>query len=392
MRHWRSVVAWGLFVALTSCAPHGLPAVPPAAGRTTPPPQIAFSTPQPVSAQVLRYALAPFPGPMDPHWRCSPQLGVLLNTVYETLVYLNDDYFFEPSLAESWEAAPDAATYTFKLRAGVLFHDGTAFTAAAVRQNFDRIASAADTQGGPALLPGYLGTDELDRYTVRIRFDRPYPTFLDELSRVCLALLSPASFDRSGALKTVHPAGTGPFLFADGDSQPDSTLVLVRNESYRWGPAAYRRLGARYSGGSGEDHDGPCRRGSWASEHTGPAFLEKVTFQFMADAAERATALEAGQVDAAEDLLPADAERLRRSGHFWIFTVPRPPSDGATTDKVLLRRRRMNIEQLTPADLLANPDSAQVLFNSARREVNCLAFGVHAWNPNLYDTSIRAES
>ena len=111
------------------------------------------STRDPEPPQVLRYALAPFPEPVDPQWNCQPQVSVLLGAVYETLVYLTDDYIFEPSLAASWDVSADGLSYTFKLHARAKFHDGTPLTAEVVRRNLDRIA--AGPVGVAPRLPGH---------------------------------------------------------------------------------------------------------------------------------------------------------------------------------------------------------------------------------------------
>ena len=358
---------------------------PPPAGTATAVSPLGLSTRDPEPPQVLRYALAPFAEPADPQWNCQPQVGMLLRVIYETLVYLNDSYIFEPSLAASWEVATDGLSYTFKLNPKAKFHDGTLFTAGVARRNFDRIAA------GPArLLPGYLGTDEVDENTVRVRFDRPYPTFLYQLSRVCMAMLSPAAFGADGKLKPGLPAGTGPFRVAGGEAAAGRTLTLARNDKYEWGPASYKAPIARGALESGNDDDSPCRTGDWLRDHTGRAFLETVTLQFQTDPARRAATLEAGQADAAEDIPLADAERLQKTGHFWVFTVPLPTPDDATISRESFIRRRITIQALSPSEVRTASNPPNVLFNAQRREVNCLAYGAHTWDTTLYDTSIRA--
>ncbi len=386
MRPSRFLAVCGLLITLISagCVRNSPRSALSPAGTAIPIPQQVVSTRDPAPPQVLRYTLAPLPEPVDPQWNCQPQLGVLLGTVYETLVYLNEDYIFEPSLAASWETSADGTSYTFQLHPRVKFHDGTLLTAESVRRNLDRIAA-----GPSRLLPGYLGTDELDENTVRVRFDRPYPTFLYQLSTVCMAMLLPAAFGNDGRLQGTLPAGTGPFQVSAGEEAAGGMLTLVRNEKYEWGPASYKPNVVRGLIESGEDQDSPCRTGDWVRDHAGLAFLKTIILQFLPDAVQRAAALETGQADAAEDLSLADAERLQRTGRFWVFTVPLPTPDDATTDRETFRRRRITIQALAPSEVRASPDPPSVVFNAQRREVNCLSYGVHAWNTSLYDTSIR---
>ncbi len=69
----------------------------------------------------------------------------ILCNIYEGLLHYKDGSLdVEPGLAESWTVSPDAKTYTFKLRKGVKFHDGSEFNADAVKFNFDRIADEKD--------------------------------------------------------------------------------------------------------------------------------------------------------------------------------------------------------------------------------------------------------
>src|SRR6266542_1113845 len=63
--------------------------------------------------------------------------------MYESLVTIDDKLNIKPGLATSWVTSSDGLTYTFTLRKGVKFHDGTDFNAAAAKANFDRIQTAA---------------------------------------------------------------------------------------------------------------------------------------------------------------------------------------------------------------------------------------------------------
>ena len=373
-----------LILALTRCA--GASPTPAPAPIVTATAAFAFGlgTRDPEPPQVLRYALAPFTAPVDPQWNCQPRMGVLLGVVYETLVHLSDSYTLEPSLAKSWKVSADEMSYTFQLHPWAKFHDGTFFTAEVVRRNLDRIAASP-----LALLPSYLGADAIDEKTVRVRFSQPYPTFLYQLSRVCMVMLSPTAFGADSSLRGNLPAGTGPFRIVSGEVADGRSLTLAHVEEYAWGPASYKSKSAWYSGGSGEDYNSPCRTGAWLHEHTNQAFLETVTFQFISDLTQRINALESGQTDAVENLSLIDAERLKQTGRFWVFTVPLPTANDASIDRETSMRRRIAIQALTPGGVRAAPNPPDVVFNAQRREVNCLSYGAHAWNTTLYDTSIR---
>ncbi len=367
---------------------------------------------------VLRYGLAEIPLGLDPHIYSKPELNILLNSVYETLVYLNEDYGFEPSLAESWEISADGRNYTFKLHPGVTFHDGTPLNAQAVKENLDRIVDPATGSGMAAsLLRGYQGADVLDRYTIRARFDEPYLTFLDALAQVYLSIASPTAFDKWGRDEYQrHLVGTGPFTFSAEEYVPGDTIVLEKNPDYRWGPVTFRHTGPRYVG-SGHNPNSSCQQTHLVYDHTGPPYLDRVIFKSIPDPSARAAALETGAMDAVDRLLPTDAGRLQKEGKYWITTVPVDSfalhtlfqsrgeydqfrlslpdldrlvdqAESATdqTERLQLYRqvRRMITEQAlnTPIGDYAN-------FSGASLKVNCLTYDVHGWSPFLYDVTLK---
>ena len=99
---------------------------------------LAACTPASDSPTTVRYGLTLAPTGIDPHINASAELGIPLTSVYDTLV-VQDPSTGEilPSLAENWTISSDGRTYTFKLRDGVRFHDGTTFEAADVIANLD---------------------------------------------------------------------------------------------------------------------------------------------------------------------------------------------------------------------------------------------------------------
>ena len=108
--------------------------------------------------------------------------SVMMN-IYDTVVYENHDASFHPGLAESWEISNDGLSYTFDLKQGVTFHDGTPFNADAVKFNFDRI-SDPETKSGFAvtLLGPYAGSDIHDDHTITVNFETPFAPFLYHFS------------------------------------------------------------------------------------------------------------------------------------------------------------------------------------------------------------------
>lgn len=156
---------------------------------------------------------------VDPHTASSRAVPFLEN-VYEPLVGLQGPTFdLSPVLAESVDVSEDQTVYTFNLRPGVQFHDGTPLTAEAVAYSFERVK---EIQAGPYWAIGYLETIEvLDELTVRMTIRPGGPPFLQAVSMV--GIISPAAFQAGATSEdpwaktwaATNTAGTGPYVVAE---------------------------------------------------------------------------------------------------------------------------------------------------------------------------------
>ena len=105
-----------------------------------------------------------------------------------------------PWLATSWKVAGSGKSYTFTLRDGVTFSDGTKLDATAVKTSFDGDAALLKdlpTAYGGVYIAGYAGTDVIDDHTVRVRFSEPNAAFLQATSTTNLAILAPSSYAKT---------------------------------------------------------------------------------------------------------------------------------------------------------------------------------------------------
>ena len=157
---------------------------------------------------------------LDPHVASSTDVWILMN-VFEPLLAIERDLQPVPRLATSWSASPDATVYTFNLRRGVKFHDGTAFDAEAVKFNLERIQTI---KKGPAWLLAYVKSVEaVDSQTVRITLSQPFSPFLLGMTRVMM--VSPTAVRRNEEQKGDYAAkwhiqngiGSGPYRIEKWD-------------------------------------------------------------------------------------------------------------------------------------------------------------------------------
>ena len=196
-----------------------------------------------------------------------------------------------PWLAQSWEVSPDATTFTFHLRPGATFSDGTPVDAAAVKANLDGIvALGAKASLGSTYLAGYAGTQVPDASTAVVTFSRPSAQFLQATSTMSLGLLSTASVAADPASRCDGTAlvGSGPFV-VERYTQ-DAETVLAKRKGYDWAPAG--------------------------STHQGEAYLDTITFSVVPESSVRTGGLSSGQIDATTAIAPQDLPQFDRDG-FW---------------------------------------------------------------------------
>lgn len=161
---------------------------------------------------------------------------VILN-IYEGLVKFKPGTIeIEPSLANSWEVSEDGLMWTFKLRPGVFFQDGTVCNAGAVKFSFDRQLKedANNTISYASVIFGMVSSVEaIDDLTVRFILKYPYAPFLNNLALPFSApIVSPSAVKEYGNDFWQHPVGTGPFKVRQW--KHGSEVVLNANEGY-WG-------------------------------------------------------------------------------------------------------------------------------------------------------------
>ena len=193
--------------------------------------------------------------------------------IFESLVRLTPDYQIEPLLAESWEFV-EPNTFRFKLRQGVTFHDGTPFTAEAVRWSMSRIAQA----GG-----GSIGVDEnstkvIDDFTVEITPSRPNRQLVQQLNHPTNSIVAPNSQPAQVRI------GTGPF----------KEVEYVKEDRYVV-----------------EAYDG-----YWGDKPK----VSRITFRFMPDATTRLLALQSGEVDLIYEVPKESAQEVETLGDFSLAT------------------------------------------------------------------------
>ncbi|KPI19093.1 ABC-type transporter, periplasmic subunit [Actinobacteria bacterium OK074] len=243
----------------------------------------------PVRGGTLTFALNQEPQCIDPHATGQSATSVVDRPVVDSLVHLDSRGRARPWLATSWTISKDQRTYTFRLRKGVRFSDGTVFDAAAVKANLDHIVDPRTKSLSAAgyLTPYYRSATVVDAHTVTVRLGTPYASLLSLLSTTNFGMESPATLKGSPASLCAKIVGTGPFVM-DSAWKKGQGVTYHRNPAYRWAP---------------ED-----------AGHQGPAYLAALRIKLITQDSVRVGALTSGQVDAIARVPAISVQQIKRGG------------------------------------------------------------------------------
>ena len=247
--------------------------------------------------QRLVYAGSRDPDTLDLNVSVFGHVHRIMSMTYEPLVLETRTGEFVPSLAERWEVSEDGLNYTFTLKQGVKFHDGTPFNADAVKFAFDRIADPA-TQSKRAvnLIGPYDSATVEDEFTVTLTLKEPYAAFLDGISYNFCGIPSPTAIQELGPDYGRSPVGTGPMKFRKWT--PQDSVEFERFEEYNWAPPLYNL--------------------------EGPAYLEEFIYRIVPEEATRTAVLETGEVDIIDFVPAKDIERLQNDDNVTVLLEATP--------------------------------------------------------------------
>ncbi|MGD0061248.1 MAG: ABC transporter substrate-binding protein [Verrucomicrobiia bacterium] len=219
----------------------------------------------------------------------------------------------EPCLATSWTISPDGLTYTFKLRTGVKFHDGTPLDAPAAAFSFLRQMDKSNPAHLPdatfaywsAMFNMITAVEVVDPMTLRLRLREPNAPLLASLCIPAGDLISPKFIDQR------HPVGTGPFRFVDW--VPNERITLDANPDY------------------------------W----DGKPQIDRLIFKVVPDSSTRLIQLQTGQIQAMDGIDPNSLPIINADKNLTLLTAPglnvcylafncqKPPLDNASLRRII---------------------------------------------------------
>lgn len=240
--------------------------------------------------------------------------------IYETLMTRDENNNPILELAEQMTEAPDHLTFTFKLRQGIVFHNGKPMTSADVAASFDRYAKVGNQR---SILNNVAGWDAPDPATFVIRMKIAQPTFIESLSSFSVPIVViPAENRDVPAQQLTQPIGTGPFQLVE--SVPGSFVKLKRYDGYKPNTAFEQKTGF---GGYKQ------------------ACLSTVTFRIVTEPGARVAGLKTGELHVVEDLptkslpdLKADPKIAILPLKNWWIQISTPNTSAPPTDNILFRQ------------------------------------------------------
>ncbi|WCK53477.1 ABC transporter substrate-binding protein [Aneurinibacillus sp. Ricciae_BoGa-3] len=223
--------------------------------------------------------------------------------IFDTLVdYKKENTEIIPALATEWKSSPDGKTWTFTLRDGIKFQDGTNFDADAVVFNFERMMDKKNPYhtGGnfdyfPSMFGGFKGekgavikeVKALDKTHVQFTLNTPLAPFLADVAMPCFAIGSPKAIKEEKDKFGQHPVGTGPFKFVSWNA--NDSITLQKNDGY-WEKGAPK--------------------------------LDKLIFKVIPDNTARLTALQNGEIDVMDGLNPSDVPTVKSNSKLQVLYRP----------------------------------------------------------------------
>ena len=238
------------------------------------------------AAGTLRFGLDFDFDSLDPARSGSYIERIVANSMCDGLIGLDAKLNLVPQLATAWEWSPDHLALTLHLREGVLFQDGAAMDADAVRANIERYRTAPYSLRQGELKP-IMGEDVIDPHTLRIRLSMPYTPLLSLFASRSGEMLSPRTLDSGTDAISAHPVCAGPFSFVERVAQDHVTLQRFP--------------------------------GYWDAKDVS---LDRIVFSIMPDSTVRLTNLQAGQLDIANRLAATDVAAVQANKALTVATSP----------------------------------------------------------------------
>ena len=239
---------------------------------------ILASDAQAATKDTLVFVMSAEPVTLDPP-NAVDALSLQLNRlIYDSPLMATESGDTEPGLFTHWEHSADGLTWTYHIRKGVKFHDGTPLNAGVVKENWDRCMSQVINVARRSFFtPWAQNIKVIDEFTIQTKSTKPFAPIISFLAHGSGGMISPAALSKYKERIDRNPVGTGPYRFVEW--LPGNRIILERNDNY-WGPKPK---------------------------------IKRIDFRFVKESGARLMMLEAGEADLVMKVSPADIELLKKN-------------------------------------------------------------------------------
>jgi peptide/nickel transport system substrate-binding protein len=180
------------------------------------------------AAATLDVAMDTAPAGLDPHLITAFNSTMIVQgNIYQGLTDIDAALTVQPGLAKSWEVSEDGLTYTFHLKDGVTFHDGSGFDAEDAAASLRRVQATETGSPLASRISPVVGIEVVDPMTLKLTLDAPFAPLLSSLAGIAIV---PAELEKNIEPLQQAPVGTGPFKFAEW--QPNAFISLDKFDGY----------------------------------------------------------------------------------------------------------------------------------------------------------------
>ncbi|MDH4617808.1 ABC transporter substrate-binding protein [Brevibacillus sp. AY1] len=248
---------------------------------------------QPKKGGTITIGIANEPDQLDIHKTGMAVANQIAGNLGASLVTQDPDTLeFKPYLAESWQVSEDGKTWTFKIRTGVKFHDGTAMTAKSIAETYQRALNpetAAKVAGSN--LSEVESVEASDDTTLVLHLKQPFAPLLQFLSDPgWLQPLSMQAIEQAGDKYARQPVGVGPWKFEKWEN--GQSISFTRNEEFAWADPIFKNQGAPYA--------------------------DRLVYRFIAENQTLLAALDSGSIDIARGVVAKDVAKYRDNPQFEV--------------------------------------------------------------------------
>ena len=242
------------------------------------------------------------------------QQAYISRNILDSLVTMADDGSIKPWLATEWKTSGDGLTYTFTLKPGVKFTDGTALDAQAVADNFAYWEKGGNSTAKVSIDPYFKAAKAIDATHLEVTLTKPYLPLLQMISQAYFGIQSPTALGRSDQQNCEQPIGSGAFKVQEWKHGQE--VVLTKNPDYTSWPAT--------------------------AKHEGPAIVDTVRWKFLNDAVSRYSSLATGETQVIYDVPTVNWKDAKTKYDVTQYITPGKPVsiylnnvNGIFTDKAV---------------------------------------------------------